>query len=178
MSQILAIDPGPSLSAFALLREDGWPVDIGITDNESLLHTLRWSEGCIFDASDMAIEMVACYGMPVGAEVFDTCVWIGKFAEAWSGGGDYNVHYVFRKDVKMNLCNNMRAKDSNIRQALIDRYGGKEKGVGKKDKRGPLYGAKKDIWAAIAVGVTFLDKEEADGRLRETGDSTRREVEV
>lgn len=63
--------------------------------------------------------MIASYGMPVGKEVFDTCVWIGRFIEAF----DLEYEYVYRKDEKMNLCHSMKAKDSNIRQALIDRFG-------------------------------------------------------
>lgn len=70
----------------------------------------------------LAIEMVASYGMPVGETVFETCVWIGRFIE----GLKFAVRgfsKVYRKDEKINLCHSMKAKDSNIRQALIDRFG-------------------------------------------------------
>lgn len=101
----------------------------------------------------LAIEMIASYGMPVGREVFETCVWIGRFIEAW--GGPYTL--VYRKDVKLHLCGQPRAKDSNIRQALIDRYGGKDRAVGKKATPGPLYGVSADVWSALAIAVTFAD---------------------
>jgi hypothetical protein len=52
----------------------------------------------------------------------------------------------------------MKAKDSNIRQALIDRFGE----VGVKARPGFFYGFKKDIWAAFAVGVTYLDKKKRE----------------
>ena len=59
----------------------------------------------------------------------------------------------------MYLCNSMRAKDSNIRQAILDRYpttgGGKCPQVGTKKEPGPLYGVSKDVWAAIGVGLTY-----------------------
>lgn len=97
--------------------------------------------------------MIASYGMAVGKEVFDTCVWIGRFIELASLQA-IEVEYIYRKDEKMNLCHSMKAKDSNIRQALIDRFGV----VGTKKKPGWFYGFKKDIWSAYAVGVTYLDK--------------------
>lgn len=91
--------------------------------------------------------------MPVGREVFDTCVWIGRFIQAVAEyGKDYE--YIYRKEEKMNLCGSMKAKDSNIRQALIDRFGV----VGTKKEQGWFYGFKADIWSAYAVGTTYLDK--------------------
>ena len=66
--------------------------------------------------------MVASYGMPVGKEVFETCVAIGQFKQK-AMENDIPVEFIYRKDEKMNLCHSMKAKDSNIRQALIDRFG-------------------------------------------------------
>lgn len=60
--------------------------------------------------------------MAVGATVFDTCVWIGQFKQK-AIENDIPVEFIYRKDEKMNLCHSMKAKDSNIRQALIDRFG-------------------------------------------------------
>lgn len=105
----------------------------------------------------LAIEMVACYGMAVGKTVFETCVWTGRFIERWSMlGGPFMQ--VYRKEVKMHLCNGVRAKDSNVRQAIIDLYlpegGGRNPQVGTKLQPGPLYGVSNDIWAALGVAIT------------------------
>src|SRR5678809_428964 len=88
-----------------------------------------------------AIEMIASYGMAVGREVFETCLWIGRFVQA--ARGEHTL--VYRRDVKMHLCGNNAARDSNIRQALIDRFGpGKDKAIGRKALPGPLYGVSAD----------------------------------
>ncbi len=111
-------------------------------------------------SAHLAIEMIASYGMPVGAEVFQTCVWIGRFVEAWAGREDMHT-LIYRKDVKLNLCGQPRAKDSNIRQALIDRWGGKSTAIGTSKNRGPLFGVSADIWSALAVAVTWSDARKA-----------------
>jgi hypothetical protein len=109
-----------------------------------------------------AIEMVASYGMAVGKHVFDTCVWIGRFVQA--------IHprehkYVYRKEEKLCLCGSMKAKDSNIRQALIDRYAKHDFKNGKGVKKNPdtFYGVSKDAWQAIAVGVTCYENSKEGG---------------
>lgn len=106
-----------------------------------------------FDEIEFVIEMIASYGMPVGKEVFDTCVWIGRFIERILRFATDKIYYIYRKDEKMNICHSMKAKDSNIRQALIDRFGK----VGTKKDQGWFYGFKADIWSAYAVGITYLD---------------------
>lgn len=150
---VLSIDPGPIQSAYCLIDDEYKPVQFGMVDNLGLLTVMRKS-----DADYLAIEMVASYGMAVGREVFETVFWIGRFYEFALTDElmlmrEKDVVRIYRKDEKMNLCGQMKAKDSNIRQALIDRFGD----VGTKKNPGWFYGFKKDIWAAYAVGVTFLD---------------------
>jgi hypothetical protein len=96
----------------------------------------------------LAIEAIASYGMPVGAEVFNTCIFVGRFQQAWRNPDA--VKLIYRRDVKLFLCGSARAKDGNIRQALIDKLGP----VGTKAAPGPLYGVKSHAWAALAVAVT------------------------
>lgn len=149
---VIAVDPGNEQSAFLI---QGRSISsFGILPNDELIEKVkRWSNvGC---DDHLAIEMIASYGMPVGREVFDTCVWIGRFVEAW--GRPHTL--VYRRDVKMHLCGNNTAKDANIRQALIDRFGpGKTAAIGTKKQPGPLYGVTADVWSALAIAVTWTDR--------------------
>lgn len=145
---ILAIDPGTTESGWCVFdgRSVLWS---GVLENEALLSRVRTT---LHDSYRMfAIEMVASYGMPVGREVFETCVWIGRFQQVWRD--PEAVKLVYRRDVKLHLCGNSRAKDANIRQALIDKLGP----VGTKAAPGPLYGVRSHAWAAVAVAVTAFD---------------------
>ncbi len=141
---ILAIDPGNIESAYVFLDHRLVPKSFGIEKNEDVLNIIKKHY-----AEHFAIEMIASYGMPVGKEVFETCVWIGKFSEA----SNINPTYIYRNEVTLNLCQSVRAKDGNVRQALIDRFGV----VGTKKNPGWFYGFKADIWQAYAVGVTYHD---------------------
>jgi len=148
---ILAIDPGNEESAYVLMEKETYkPIEFDKIGNAQMLMKLKELK---YDT--LVIEMIASYGMPVGASVFDTCVWIGRFIQMRQCP-DYE--YIYRKEEKINLCGSMKAKDSNIRQALIDRFGE----VGTKKAQGFFYGFKKDIWAAFAVGCTYLDKKKEE----------------
>lgn len=153
---ILSIDPGSSQSAWMVFNPDtNLPEKFGIRENDSLVHFVQLLED---ECDCLAIEMVASYGMPVGADVFETCVWIGRFIQAWRPGDFYKI---YRKDVKMHLCQSMRAKDSNIRQAIIDKYpatgGGACPQIGVKSQPGPLFGVSKDVWSALSVAIFFSE---------------------
>jgi hypothetical protein len=152
---VLAIDPGPEKSAWVLYNRVGIIADKGYDDSGYLARQIEQGE---FRADAIAIEMIASYGMPVGAEVFETCVWIGKME--WAALRSYGrPHRVFRKDVKLHLCGSVKAKDGNVRQALMDRFGG-SKCKGTKKNPGPLFGVSGDIWSALAVAVTFAGQGE------------------
>jgi hypothetical protein len=92
--------------------------------------------------------------MAVGEEVFETVFWSGRFAEAVN---PVPVARLGRRAVKLAICGDSRAKDPNIRQALIDRYGGKECAIGTKHLPGPLHAIVRDVWAALALGVAWLE---------------------
>lgn len=168
MKKILAIDPGNTESAFVLMNPD-YTVShssAGKFGNEVLLKLAQDLSGISGGELTVVIEMVASYGMAVGKEVFDTCVWIGRFAQAALERGA-KVDYVYRMQEKMALCHDSRAKDANIRQALIDRFArfDKKSGKGTKTRPDTFYGFRADMWSAFAVGATWLDqhKEEQDG---------------
>lgn len=152
---LLAIDPGPTESAWVELRA-GEPVDFAKEPNEIVLRRIRDTT-----ADLLAVEMIASYGMPVGREVFETCVWVGRFVQRWEEyGPGRRARLVRRLEAKTHLCHSAKANDANVRAALIDRWGGvegKAKAIGLKATPGPLYGVTGDVWAALAVAVTVSD---------------------
>jgi hypothetical protein len=152
LTVILAIDPGTAQSAWvAFDAEQQVVIDSGIQPNEELVAQLRI--GLFPDRRVAVIEKIESYGMAVGAEVFETVWWSGRFAEALH---PLPVIRLPRRAVKLAICGDTRAKDPNIRQALLDRFGGKA-AQGTKRAPGPLYGIHGDLWAALAVAVTYAE---------------------
>lgn len=163
MLSVLAIDPGPEQSAWVQLRE-GAVARFGLEPNARVRYVCE--EAQTWGIDGVAIEMIASYGMPAGSELFETCLWIGRFVEtlARCNVDERDIHLMKRQEVKLHLCKSPRANDSTIRQALIDRYGpGKEKAIGCKATPGPLFGLKADLWAALAVAVTHWDQHKPAG---------------
>lgn len=155
-TRLLAIDPGNAQSAYCLIDvETRKPICFDKLPNDMLRKVLY---DHAIDAQEVVIEMVASYGMPVGKTVFETCVWIGRFMEAVIGWSD-QTGLVYRHDVKMAICHNNSAKDSNIVQALIDRFDPEATNHGKGTKTHPgwFYGFRADIWQAYALAVTAVD---------------------
>ena len=152
---ILGIDPGPKEHAFVWWDADERRViDLQTRPSFESLQTGEHFR-MLCKVKTVACEWIESYGMAVGQEVFRTVAGIGWLA----GTIGTEVRLVPRKSVKMHLCNSMRAKDANIRQALIDRFGV----VGTKKAPGPLLGVSSHYWAALAVAVYAADTQAKDG---------------
>ena len=158
---IFAIDPGNEQSAYCIMTDDYKLIDFAKADNKSvmsdMLYYLKNNGDKLSPNNNVVIERVASYGMPVGREVFETCEWIGRFSQ--EAEKLMPVSYIYRKDEKLYICHDSRAKDANIRAALIERFAKHDLKNGRGTKSNPdfFYGVKADIWAAISVAVTYLD---------------------
>ena len=155
MGKILAIDPGNEESAYAVYK-DGKFVEYAKIKNETMLHIVIQ-----FDADYIFIERIECFGMAVGKSVFETCIFIGRLIERVIDRTNSKVFTIGRRNVKMHMCGSMKAKDANIRQSVMDRFGStRENAIGTKKNQGPLYGASKDIWSAMAIAITANESSE------------------
>lgn len=140
---VLAVDPGNVDSAYVRLTGKGRILSFGKVPNEEMLRVFA------LPADHRVSEMIASYGMPVGRSVFDTCVFIGRLLQSVTPAP---VTLLPRLEVKLAICKSPKANDSTIRAALLDLYGPQ----GSKKSPGPTFGMTGDVWAALAVGTTYL----------------------
>lgn len=176
VDRVLAIDPGPKLSAYLIL-DGGVPTLFAKIPNDTLLDSLR--SHLASGVPTLACEMIQARGMGVSADTFDTVFWAGRYCERWMPGAFVRV---FRSQVKAHICGQQKAKDSNIRIALIDKFGGADIAIGGKKcpkckgkmwigrdhapctcddgwlyRPGPLHGLAADCWSALAIAVTWRE---------------------
>ena len=145
---VMAIDPGPAMSAYCVVDTATYEiVDKGKVENDKLMELVKTG---YFDM--MAVECFQSFGMGVGQTVFNTAYYIGRLMQVAEGLGS-KVRMVYRSEVKMHHCHTMKAKDANIRQALIDRFGE----PGTKKKKGKTYGISKDMWSALGIATFVVD---------------------
>ena len=155
MSTLLAIDPGNDMSGWCVIDVPSRrPLAFGKTNNADLRVQLGG-----LDVDRAVIEMIASYGMPVGAEVFVTCIWIGRFSEALLRRWGRLPDLVTRQAIKLHHCHSNKANDATIRQALVDRfaYGQPNHGKGTKAAPGWFHGFAADVWQSYALAVYCAD---------------------
>jgi hypothetical protein len=147
-SMILAIDPGTTDSAF--IRWDGKTVyEKGICSNETMLDIIGLCDPLQYH---LLVEEIRSYGMAVGIETFTTVWWSGRFVQRWTERcGTFEM--IPRGEIKLHHCQSPRAKDPNVRQALLDKYGA----PGTKKAPGLTYGISSHVWAAFALATYYTE---------------------
>jgi hypothetical protein len=147
---ILAIDPGTTETAYVVLVDDEI-AEFEKDENEEV----RQRVAQLLDkklVDHVVIEMVKSYGMRVGADIFETCVYIGELKRTAEDRGA-TVHRMGRKEVVLEVCRSPRASDGDVIQAMKDRWGE----PGTKKTPGATYGIKDDIWQALGLATAFKD---------------------
>lgn len=151
---VFAIDPGNEESAYCIMDDQYNLIEFKKSDNENIMKIMLSK---LDEVDEVCIERMMSYGMPVGAETFITCEWIGRFSQ--EAEKKVKVSYVYRKDEKLYICGSPKATDTNIRHALIERFAKHDtkRGTGTKSNPDYFYGVSHDVWSSVAIACTFLD---------------------
>jgi hypothetical protein len=153
---ILGIDPGSEKSACVVWDTVSETVEAHyIVANDAIRQDIRDER---IGIKAIGIERPRGFGMKAGNELFDTCEWVGRFDEVAMSSG-IPPKLVGRKEIVTHLCDSPRAGDKDVRDAIIYRFGGKDKAIGVKKNPGPLFGIKADEWSALAVCLYVADRE-------------------
>jgi len=149
--RILGIDPGPVISGYFVLK-DGELRERSIVSNhvlEGICFTRLWDL--------VAIEWIQSYGKIVGRDIFATCLQIGRFTKACDMGKKKKIWKLYpRTKVRAYITGIPNAKDGDVRRALINRFGGPNKGepLGANGLYEKVTG---HAWSALAVAVYAND---------------------
>jgi Holliday junction resolvasome RuvABC endonuclease subunit len=128
---VLGIDPGNTLTGFILIDtgDNNRPLQFGKIANTALIHNLRnITDVCRragFDKEELSvgIEFPFPRGQLGSIELFQTIEWCGRFMETLERQSVKPVK-INRMHVKQHMVGNAKAKDSQIRAAVISVYGG------------------------------------------------------
>jgi len=112
--KLLCIDPGTETSGVVLIDTETQNIiqSWGEINNFALLAMISLDE---IESDHMAIEMIASYGMAVGKTTFETCVWIGRFIQAYNKDNE-NHTCIYRGDVKQKTQISGRRLSTDIKE--------------------------------------------------------------
>ena len=150
---VIAVDPGNIESAICVYNGEKIVYCEKVNNKEffdHLEHNITQSlVSGLYARPSIYIEDIQAMGMAVGSEVFNTAKMIGKIQYHLELKKDpYTM--VKRTEIKLHHCGTTRAKDTNIRQSLIDRFGDK----GTKKEPGFFYGISgNDQWSSCAIAI-------------------------
>lgn len=164
---VLAIDPGPLTCGVVILdRVEGSVPRIRYAAAEVPTESVmaRIEEAVAAYGMPVAIEHLSCYGVDFSAVLRDTALVSGEFRLRCRQLGK-EATFITRPDVKIHITQSRKTKDKDIRDALIEKWGGETAAMGyqkipgskQRTPKGPLYDISSHAWAALALGVTFLE---------------------
>lgn len=171
---VMAIDPGPQTCGIVLLaRRPELASGFGILTAEAEVPVRRvfsHIEDNMMANVPVVIEHLSCYGVDFSAVLRDTALISGEFRLRCRQLGR-EATFITRPDVKLHITSSRKTKDKDIRDALIERWGGEVAAMGyqkiegskQRTPKGPLYDIASHSWAALALGVTFLEMEAEKG---------------
>lgn len=167
---IIAIDPGNKISAGVMMDYQktiwrSWRLENSAMRNELWLlsgqynaaslvigHTPQMSGNTKYDCQKYNSKTF------VPNQVVLTAIEVGRFFEFWERFGATPAILLSQIKVKKHLLGRSTGTDADITQAILDIFGGtQDKVIGSKTSPGPLYGIKKDRWAAIALAITYQE---------------------
>lgn len=125
---IIGLDPGNAQSAIVVYEPGSPGRVVEFFDELNQMVPEYLARQYLKGAAVLVAEYMRPRGMPTSAEEMDTMFELGRMRQCWSG----EFVKFDRKDVKLLLCGSVRATDSTIRQALLDRWGGSKAIAGPK----------------------------------------------
>ena len=149
---VFGIDPGSKESGIVMLEsEKGFDWTIKTKSMQPNQTAKLIIQSGIQGGTDryIAIEKIVSYNQKVGASVFDTVKWVGRFMECWENEPNCTqVKEIPRREAVGHLCEfGKSGSDKYVREALIKRFG-----------KEVLKGFTNHTWSALAIAVTFIDK--------------------
>ena len=113
--KILAIDPGTEKSGIVICNIDR-SIDLAVElENDAVLNEIR-----VQNIDEVVIETIESFGLAVGKTTFQTCIWIGRFWEAWKIHSEKDPHIISRGDEKIVLCGAKKIGRASCRERVSD----------------------------------------------------------
>ena len=153
----IGLDPGTTKTGWVVFDpKEERVLHAGHEPNEFVISLLE----CGGLGDKVIMECFAAQGMPLGESSIETVRWEGRFMER----ARTEVCRISRREIKLLICNSSRAKDSNVRQALVDlyAYGYSNHGYGTVKEPSPLRclkGTGSHGFSALAVVTAWLRKD-------------------
>lgn len=174
--RLLAIDPGTAQSAYVVLDEKYRIFNAGKVENSVILDIIAQTPGLDrLVIEDMEPRYTSgdrsAAGAVMGTSTIQTLKWMGQFDRQATLRG-LPVGWICRREERSALIPTKKNglpplpmgapahADGQIRAALIQRFARYDTATGKGTKKEPdtFFGFAGDMWQAMAVGVTWLDK--------------------